>query len=184
MGQSGVPAVKYLTKDEIRRVLVAVDNKRDRLLLQLGFILGCRVSEVVTIRLKNIMPDRLRLWDEKKNCFREAVIDEATRSQLECYLTEEWKPEPHRLHQLFYMSTKTANRVVKRWFAVAGIPKDRQHWHVVRHSYVIHSLEAGIAIGHIVAQTGDSPSTILRVYGVPSIDLRRQVINEKGCYWK
>lgn len=176
--------MKYLTKDEIGRLLVPIDNKRDKLLIQLGLVMGCRVSEVVTIRVKNISADRIRLWDEKKNVFRDAVIDSETKALIDEYLESEWEPQPHVAHQLFYFSTKTANRILKGWCKKAGIPKDKAHYHVLRHSYVIHSLDAGVPINHVCEQTGDSPVTIVREYGKPSIDARKQMLEAKGLYWK
>ena len=176
--------MKYLTKDEMGRLLVSIDNERDKLLIQLGLVLGCRVSEIVNIRLKNVSPGVVRLWDEKKNLFREAVFDAETQELLTADLGGDWRPEPHRPHQLFYYSTKTANRIMKRWCAAAGIPKEKAHWHTLRHSYIIHSLDAGVPINHVCAQTGDSPTTIIRIYGVPSIDSRRDMIGSRGAFWR
>lgn len=176
--------MKYLTKDEIGRLLVPIDSIGDKLLIQLGLVMGCRVSEVVTIRLKNVTADRIKLWDEKKNLFREAVIDSETKALLDEYLKSDWKPQPHVAHQLFYFSTKTANRILKRWCKKAGIPTEKSHFHVLRHSYVIHSLEAGVPINHVCAQTGDSATTIVNEYGKPSIDARKQMLESKGLYWK
>ena len=65
----------YLTNDEVQRLLVSIDKKADKVLIQLGLVIGCRVSEIVTIDLKNIQPDRIKIWDEKKNLFRDVVID-------------------------------------------------------------------------------------------------------------
>lgn len=174
--------MKYLTLDEIHRLLVCIDDKRDRLLIQLGLVLGCRVSEVVNIRLKNVLADRIILWDEKKDTFREAVVDTETKMLLDDYLKSEWKPRPHTPHRLFYFSYKTANRIVKRWFARAGISGEKAHWHVLRHTYVVQSLESGVPISHICEQTGDSANTVIRVYGRPSVDARCQTMNERGCY--
>lgn len=176
--------MKYLTRDEIQRLLVPIDNRRDRLAIQLGLIMGCRVSEIVSVRLKDIFPDRIRIWDEKKNLHREVVIDDGSKALLEAYLKEEWKPQPHRRHQLFYFSTKTANRILKRWCEAAGIPKEKAHWHTLRHTHVIRSLETGIPLNHVCEQTGDSPMTIIRIYGKPSIDARRMMTNERGAFWR
>jgi integrase len=175
--------MKYLTRDEIQRLLVRIDNKRDKLLVQLGLVLGCRVSEVVNIRLKNVLPDRIILWDEKKNVFREAVVDNDTKMLIDEYLRTEWKPKPHRPHQVFYFSCKSANRIIKRWFAEAGIPKEKGHWHTLRHTYCVQSLESGMPLNYICEQTGDSPATVIKVYGKPSIDARLKMIDEKA-YWR
>lgn len=176
--------MKYLTRDEVKRLLVCIDNRRDKLLIQMGLVLGCRVSEIVSLRVKNISPDRVKLWDEKKDRYREAVMDSATRVMLEEFLRDEWSPKPHYPHKLFYFTEKTANRIVKRWFKAAGIPDEKAHWHTLRHTYVVQSLDSGVPLNHVCEQTGDSPNTIVRVYGRPSIDLRRAMLDRIGTYWK
>jgi integrase len=176
--------MKYLTKDEIDKLLVSIDNCRDKTLIQLGLVMGCRVSEVVGIRLSNVLEDRIKLWDEKKDVFREAVVDPDTMELVQVYLHDYWQPEAHVPHRLFYFSSKTANRIIKRQFNIAGIPKDKAHWHTLRHTYVVQSLDAGVPINHVCEQTGDSPTTIINIYGRPSIDSRRQMIMTKGAYWR
>jgi integrase len=176
--------MKYLTKDEIRRLLVCIDNKRDKLLIQLGLVMGCRVSEIVNIRLKNVETDRIKIWDEKKNRFREVVIDRETKTFLDEYLKTYWKPKKHYPHTLFYFTSKTANRILKRWCGVARIPTEKAHWHTLRHTYVIQSLDVGVPLNHICEQTGDSANTVIRVYGRPSIDSRRKTMEKIGVYWK
>ena len=175
--------MKYLTRDEIQRLLVCVDNKRDKLLIQLGFALGCRVSEIVGIRCKNIYSDHAKLWDEKKDTFREVVIDSGTMGLLNDHLATEWKARPYSTHKLFYFSTKTANRILKKWCKIAGISDEKSHWHALRHTYVVQSLECGVPLSHVVEQTGDSPSTVIKVYGRPSIDARREML-ERKAYWR
>jgi integrase/recombinase XerC/integrase/recombinase XerD len=176
--------MKYLTQDEIERLLVSIDNKRDRLLIQLGLIMGCRVSEIVSIRTKSIHPDRIQLWDEKKDRYRDVVIDSKTKALLDDYLSSEWKAKPHHRHQLFYFTSKTANRILKRWCDAARIPPEKAHWHTLRHTYVVQSLDAGVPLNYIVEQTGDSPNTIIKIYGRPSIDSRREMVKKIGVYWK
>lgn len=175
--------MKYLTQDEIQRLLVRIDNPRDKLLIQLGFVTGCRVSEVVSIAIRGIKSDRIEIWDEKKDCYREVVIDSETRRWIEEYIADHWMPKPHKHHQLFYFSTKTANRILKYWFREADIPVEKAHWHTLRHTYVIHSLESGVPLNHVCAQTGDSANMIIRTYGAPSIDKRIEVLETAGRYW-
>ena len=71
---------------------------------------------------------------------------------------------------------------VTKAFQEVGITKDviRPRWHVLRHSYIKHVLsemkDRGLQIA--VAQTGDTPETILRHYGIPSLDERLEVADE------
>ena len=176
--------MKYLTKDEIQRLLVCIDNRRDKLLIQMGLVLGCRVSEIVSIRTKSISTDRIQLWDEKKDCYRDVVLDSETFELLMDYMEKDWKPKPHVPHTVFYFTDKTANRIIKRWCKMAEIPDEKAHWHTLRHTYVVQSLDAGVPLNHVCEQTGDSPNTIIRIYGRPSIDSRQAMLEKTGAYWK
>jgi integrase len=175
--------MKYLTREELQGLLVRIDNKRDRLLIQLGLVLGCRVSEIVNIRCKNISGGCIKLWDEKKDCYRETVVDQQTEETLQDFLATDWNAKPHTPHRLFYFSTKTANRILKKWCRAANIPSEKSHWHALRHTYVVQSLEAGVPLNHVCEQTGDSPNTVIKVYGRPSIDARREML-ERKAYWR
>lgn len=176
--------MKSLTLEEIRRLLVRIDDEEDKLLIQLGLVLGCRVSEIVNIPIKAIANERIRLWDEKKNLFREGVIDQETAGMISHYLAHRWKPQPHVPHRLFYFGTRTANRKLQHWCEEVEIPREKAHFHTLRHTYVVQSLDAGVPINHVCEQTGDSPQTIVLVYGKPSIDARQQMMESKGRYWK
>lgn len=176
--------MKYLTKDETQRLIVHIEGKRDNLLIQMGLILGCRVSEICSIEIKNIRSDCIKIWDEKKDRYREVVIDPKTKAMLEDYLATEWKPEPYEHHKLFYFSTKTANRIFKHYCELAEIPDDKRHWHTVRHTYVQMAIDQGVPLPDICEQTGDSPTTVIRIYGAPSIDNRLKHVAEKGRFWE
>lgn len=180
-GASGNGRRKHLMEEEVRRLLVRDADMRDRLLIQMGLSLGCRVSEVVSIKLRNINGRVVRIWDEKKDEYRHCVLDSGTAALLEGYLRDHYTvPRGYnRSHRrLFYISAKTVNRVVKRAFADVGIPEDVPHrWHTLRHTYIRMMLDRlkDRAIQFICEQTGDSPVTIIRHYAVPSLDERLEV---------
>jgi len=178
------PVRKYLTTDEVERVLVCTTDPTDKLLIQMGLSLGCRVSEIVNIKLINIDGRVIQIYDEKKDEPRQCVIDSDTQAVLDVYLKE------HYVHRrgvrkdmalLFDFSEKTANRKIKAAFARAKVSKDVPwRWHSVRHTYVRRVLDQmqDRGIQFICEQTGDTPQTILTYYGVPSIDDRLKVADE------
>jgi len=49
-----MPIKTYLTSKEIDSLIEAADNLRDRLIIRFLFRAGCRVSELVSLRLENI----------------------------------------------------------------------------------------------------------------------------------
>lgn len=180
----------YLTKAEIGRLIDSVKGTRDKLMLRMGLALGCRVSEIADIELRTIQPDRLTIHDLKKKTYREVVIDSETKRLLDQYLKTSWTPrhrkgqKSDRHERLFYMSPKSINRLVKIWFEKARIPDEKAHWHVLRHTFVYQSMEAGVPISHLCAQTGDSVAVLVRDYGTPTIDSRNEVMEKRGRYWE
>ena len=176
--------MKYLTKPEIERLLVTVKDKGDKCLIQLGLVTGCRVSEVVGIRLGHIKDGVIKVYDHKKDRYREVVIDPETAGLISEYLAYGWKAEGYGPRLLFYFGTRTANRKLRKYCNESNIPPEKAHWHTLRHTYVVQSLEAGVPLNHITEQTGDSPTTIISIYGKPSTDSRRQMIGSKGAYWR
>lgn len=178
------PVRKYLTQEETDRLLVRNGTKTDKLLIQLGLTLGCRVSEITSIRLKNIKGRQIKIWDEKKNEYRICVIDSKTQKLIKDYLAYEYKvPSGHKreYQKLFYFSNKTANRKIKAAFEDVGIPNEVPHrWHTLRHTYVRLTLDrmGSRGIQFVCEQTGDSPGTILGIYGIPSLDDRLKAAEE------
>ena len=180
------PDRKYLTREEVERLLVCDIPKVDKLLIQLGLTLGCRVSEIVSIRVRRIRGRTIKIHDEKKDEDRVCVIDSGTEEILNNYLETEYKvPKGYRrdLQLLFYFSAKTANRKIKKAFEKAAIsPPDVVPWrcHTLRHTYVRHTLDRlkDRGIQFVCEQTGDSPQTILGYYGIPSLDERIRVAEE------
>jgi site-specific recombinase XerD len=180
------PVRKYLMPEEVERLLVRVEDPTDKILIQLGLSMGCRVSEIISIRLLSIKSRVIEIWDEKKDEYRHCVIDARTEEALKIYLRDHYK-QPHGVRtdaaRLFYFSDKTANRKIKAAFEKAEISREVPwRWHTLRHTYVRHMLDTmkDKAIQFICEQTGDSPRTILAEYGVPSIDERIAAANDTG----
>jgi len=178
------PVRKYLTEDEVQRLLVRDADPTDKLLVQLGLSMGCRVSEIMSLRIKWIDGQIIKIYDEKKNEDRHCVIDKDTSDLLQDYLHNHWKiPQGYtREHQrLFYFSDRTTNRKIKRAFKEVGVSSVVPwRWHTLRHTYVRRMLDnlKDRSIQFICQQTGDSPATILGYYGVPSIEERLRVCDD------
>ena len=169
----------YLTTDEVAILLVRDARIEDKVLIQVGLSLGCRVSEMSSLRVRNINGAVVKIRDEKKDEDRLCVLDPDTAALLKDYLTNHYKvPVGHtRDHQrLFYISAKTMNRRVKAAFEQVGVSSDVwPRWHTLRHTYIrvtLDAIKSPRVIQIVSEQTGDSPSTILTYYGIPSIEER------------
>ena len=163
---------RSLTEAQIRLLLAAVDNSRDDALLRLGLSVGLRVSEVASLRTSEIDFDRglIKIWDEKKDRWRLVMPTLEALSAIKKYLNSLDKTPQY----LFGLSTKTMERIIQRYTKRAlGFVIS---WHSLRTTYVSRSVELEQSPAVVMANTGDSPATILKYYPkLPEVVLRRFV---------
>lgn len=161
-----------LTEAQIRVLLQSIDNIHDDALIRLGLSVGLRVSEVVTIRTSEIDFDRglIKIWDEKKDQWRFVMPTLDTLSTIRKYMNS-----PERQSQyIFAISAKTVERTIQKYTKRAlGFVVS---WHSLRTTYVSRSVELEQSPAVVMANTGDSPATILKYYTkLPEVVLRRFV---------
>ena len=166
---------RALTEAQIRLLLHTVDNIRDDALIRLGLSIGLRVSEVVSIRTSEIDSERglINIWDEKKDRWRLVMPTQNTLSAIKKYLNA----LPKQPQYLFPIATKTVERIIQRYSKEAlGFVIS---WHSLRTTYVSRSVELEQSPAVVMANTGDSPSTILKYYAkLPEVVMRRFVENK------
>src|SRR5713226_7503027 len=164
-----------LTEAQIRTLLASLDDIRDDALIRLGLSVGLRVSEVVTIRTSEIDFERglIKIWDEKKDKWRLIMPTLEALSAIRKYLNSLEKQPQY----LFPMTTKTVERIIQRYSKQAlGFVIS---WHALRTTYVSRSVELEQSPAVVMANTGDSPATILKYYAkLPEVVMRRFVENK------
>ncbi len=164
-----------LTEAQIRTLLAALDDIRDDALLRLGLSVGLRVSEVVTIRTSEIDFERglIKIWDEKKDKWRLIMPTLEALSAIRKYLNS----LPKQPQYLFPMTAKTVERIIQKYSKQAlGFVIS---WHSLRTTYVSRSVELEQSPAVVMANTGDSPATILKYYAkLPEVVMRRFVENK------
>lgn len=169
---------KYLTEKEINILLSEPMENKKKILIQLGLESGARVSEIVGILARNVDGNFIKLYDYKKNDWRAIVISDNLRDKIIDYLSNTTAPK-RGPRKMYPVSEKTINNWLKDIFNNAGLPSSKAHWHTFRHTFVSRCRLLGYDIAYAVAQTGDSPATILRYYGTPTLDERLNIIREK-----
>ena len=161
-----------LSEAQIRTLLSSLDDIRDDALIRLGLSVGLRVSEVVSIRTSEIDFERglIKIWDEKKDKWRLIMPTLEAMSAIRKYLNSLDKQPQY----LFPMTTKTVERIIQKYSKQAlGFVIS---WHSLRTTYVSRSVELEQSPAVVMANTGDSPATILKYYTkLPEVVLRRFV---------
>ena len=164
-----------LTREEVELLLSRVDNIMDHTLMVIGFYTGMRISEIISIEdiSLNEPEGRIHIWDEKKNLYRDVYVPTLVFSVLKRYLNSlKDRKDP----RIFPFSKKTAERKIESWtMSVLGKTKS---WHSVRHTYISLSRELELPMEVVIANTGDTPATILKYYSKPSPEFVRRIIEE------
>ena len=166
---------------------VAKDTKkglRDRVILELLYATGIRVSELVNIQLKDIdmsLPGVKVLGKGNKERF--VPFGEFCRQSIEQYLRE-FKPIQHTKHSFLLVNMNGApitergvryvlNDVVKRTAGVTEI-----HPHKLRHTFATHLLNQGADLRTVQSLLGHvNLSTTGRYTHVSNQQLRKVYLN-------
>ena len=167
-----------LTKDEVAKIISTIKNPKHKLLIQLAYACGLRVSEVVKLRKKDVR-------------FKEGVIKICAGKGRK----DRFVPLPASLaktlskHNDFcrkenlyvfqsnrggHLTVRSANAILKKARKEARITK-KVHMHTLRHSYATHLLERGTDLRVIQRLLGHSNVKTTEIYTHVSTALIRQV---------
>ncbi len=145
-----------LSRDEIRRIIEGIGNQKHRLLVELAYGAGLRVSEVVALRVRDVELGDLRLWvrSGKGGKDRMTIFSEKIVGGLRARVAErdggDFLFESERGGRL---TTRTAQKIFEAGMRRAGIMKNAT-FHSLRHSFATHLLENGVDIRYIQALLG------------------------------
>lgn len=157
-----------LTKDEIRKMLEATENLKHKLLMEIMYASGLRVSEIIKLKIKDVDLEegiiRVILGKGKKD--RQTILSKRAIGDLKNFL--ETKKDNNQY--LFtgaqnkgHLSTRSAQKIVLRAAKLVGIKKDIS-CHSLRHSFATHLLEKGVDIRYIQKLLGHKRLETTQIY--------------------
>jgi len=145
----------YLTVEQVEKLLNAAPNLRDRLILQLMYRCGRRVSEVLLLTKEDI------LWNDRKIIFnilkrKRPVkelkpVDEETMKMLDLYVNGPVSLRGIRKkmtgNRLFPVTRQYVFKMIRKLGAQVGITQvgtKKLHPHHLRHSFAVHQVRFNI----------------------------------------
>lgn len=171
---------KVLSPEMVEALLVAPDGRvdryyrRDRALLAVMYATGCRVSEVVGLKLQDIhLAESYCLCTGKGNKQRLVSLNPIAVAAIEKYLEIE-RPDLVTVagsdsgHLFLTRSGRPVNRetvwaLVQRYAARVGCAKDVSP-HTLRHSFATHLLAGGADIRALQEMLGHSSIRTTQIY--------------------
>jgi integrase/recombinase XerD len=172
-----------LTVDEVRKLLSAEENMRHRLLLELLYGCGLRVSEAIGLKREQINFEEglLTVREGKGRKDRHVTLPVSIRSKFKAYLDARCDESPYVFNtRSGHLRVTSAQIIVKEASKKAGIQKNVTP-HTLRHSYATHLLEAGTDIRIIQRLLGHSDIKTTQIYTQISTQLIKNVRSPLDC---
>jgi integrase/recombinase XerD len=165
---------ELLTRAEVARLLDACPNPKHRMLLEICYGCGLRVSEVVRLRVGQIDGERRLLRVEQGKGAKDRLVSlspvllERLREYWLCSRPGGWL-FPSAADSEQHLSISSAQKLFERAKAAAGIEKIGGI-HALRHAYATHQLEAGLPVHRLQRLLGHGhlQSTLRYVHWLPS----------------
>ena len=169
-----IPTV--LSKDEIKQLLDAITNDKHKLLVELLYSSGLRVSEAVKMKIDdlNLKEKMGKVISGKGKKDRHIIISNNVIEHINNYLKDRKEDSEYLFpSEKSHITVRMAQKVVNKSAKKAGIKK-RVFCHALRSSFATHLLEAGTDIRVIQVLLGHSSiSTTERYVKVSTEQLKK-----------
>ncbi len=137
-----------LSRSEIQRMLSVVQNRKHRLLIALAYGAGLRISETVSLKVKDIQLEEgfIHIKSAKGKKDRLTLLpDKLLTDLLEFIEGKDGNDWLFHSERGGYITSRTAGKVFENALEKASIQKDAT-FHSLRHSFATHLLENGTDI--------------------------------------
>lgn len=167
-----------LTKEEVRRLIDAVENEKHKLMVKLLYSSGLRLSELNNLKVGDVELMDCIGWvrSGKGGKDRMFIIAKNLTDELNRFI--EGKNETDYLFsgRNGRMSGRNVQKIVSTAAYKAGIDK-QVHTHTLRHSFATHLLESGENIRKIQELLGHSNLSTTQIYTHVSSEELKKVKN-------
>ncbi len=179
--------IKYLTDEELVRLFAVITSPRDRAIFRLGYHRGLRASEVGMLQMSDYRSTAGRLYVHrlKEGHSGEYYLTDAETKALRSWLKERCSdPGP-----IFISNRKTAisqqmlDVLMKSYCDQARIPRDKAHFHSLRHSCATGLLERGEDIAVVQDHLGHANIANTAIYAKIT-NKRRDEVAKRLKDWK
>lgn len=167
-----------LSKEEIKKLINALNNKKSKLMISFIYACGFRVSELINLKVLDLD------FEEKTGHARQAKGKKDRIFNIPDFLFIDLKEQAEKQSEfgeefLFSgpcgrLSSRGLQKIVSKAAKKAGIHKD-VHPHTLRHSFATHLLEDGIDIRKIQELLGHADLSTTQIYTHISTEQIKQI---------
>jgi integrase/recombinase XerD len=155
-----------LSRDEISKIIDSIINRKHKLLISLAYGAGLRISEAVSLKVKDAdLGERvLHIKEAKGKKDRITLISERLVDSLRAQMTgkgsDDYIFESQRGGRL---SARTAAKIFEDAMKKTGIMKGAT-FHSLRHSFATHLLENGTDVRYVQVLLGHTDIRTTQIY--------------------
>jgi len=157
-----IPSV--LTKDEVTKLINSSSTSKSKLIIQLLYSSGLRVSELVNLRKQDLDFNQNTGWVRagKGKKDRMFFLSKKLVNKLKKYIDKR-KDWNFVFSQNSPLTTRNIQKIVQKAAAKANINK-QVHPHTLRHSFATHLMDAGVDIRKIQILLGHQSISTTQLY--------------------
>ncbi len=154
-----------LSKDEVKRLIGKINNWKHRLMIELLYGAGLRVSELINLKIKDLDLDKSYgfVRGGKGNKDRIFILPKIVCEKIENLIEIEHLDNDENLfltNKGKKYSVRTIQEIVKKSAKLAGLNSGEIHCHTLRHSFATHLIEQGQTVSEVQSLLGHkSPET-------------------------
>jgi site-specific recombinase XerD len=164
---------KVIDKDFLVEKIKSIPNKKHRAIIQLGYSIGLRVSEVINLKIEDIDSNRMivHIKNAKGRKDRVLPLSKNTLEVLRDYVRQ-FKPKEYLFNgsKSPKYSAASCNKIVKKYLGKS------YHFHLLRHSFATALLEGGTDLRIIQKMLAHSSSKTTEIYTHVSKNLISSVV--------
>lgn len=155
-----------LSRVEIERLIEVISNLKHKTLLALAYAAGLRVSEVISLKVKDVLLEEglLHIKEAKGKKDRLTLLSDKLIDDLKVLMTGKgangYVFESERGGKL---SSRTASKIFENAIKKANIVKEAT-FHSLRHSFATHLLENGTDIRYVQKLLGHTNIKTTQIY--------------------
>jgi len=152
--------IKFLTTDETKRLFSAIKDRRDKAIFLIAYRHGLRASEVGLLQTGDLDFKKLRMMVHrlKGSLSGEHPLQADEARALKAWLKSRDTDSPILFpsRRGLPISRQMLDVLMKGYGEEATIPKDKRHFHVLKHSIATHLLDAGAELRFVQDWLGHS----------------------------
>jgi site-specific recombinase XerD len=139
--------IHFLTQQETHNLFHAIDSKRDQAIFLLAYRHGLRASEIGLLQTNDLdlKQYRIHITRLKHSLAGLQPLQPDEVKALKTYLKARHSPVPSLFLSRNHVpiSRRMLDVLMKRYAERVGIPADKRHFHVLKHSIATHLLDGG-----------------------------------------